>query len=113
MNAGALTARLAARPTTRRAAVSEALGVAAVLAIPVVVAVSTAEPVPNPPSRETLNVISPQRLEVIQQRREAAKERRNAARRQRTLSQRSGRNRPVRPRPQRTPSSNRTDATDP
>jgi hypothetical protein len=106
--------RVGTELTTRRAVMIEALGVVAVLAIPVGVAFSTAEPMPNPPSREVLNVISAERLGMIQQRRDAAKARRRVARRQSALNERSERRRSVRPRPQRTPrSSQRRDASDP
>jgi hypothetical protein len=67
--------------TSRRAVLSELLGVIVVLAIPIGAVSLTARPIPNPPNREAMNIDVPTRLEIEEQQRQE-KERRKAAEKQ-------------------------------
>jgi hypothetical protein len=67
--------------TSRRAVLSEMLGVIVVLAIPIAAASLTATPIPNPPNREAMNIAAPTRLEIEEQQRQE-KQRRKAAAKQ-------------------------------
>jgi hypothetical protein len=64
--------------TSRRAVLSEILGVIVVLAIPIGAASVTARPIPNPPNREAMNIIAPPRLEIKEQQRREKKRRKVA-----------------------------------
>src|SRR5215207_4980180 len=68
-------------PTSRRSALFETAGIALVLAVTIGAASITAKPIPNPPSRKTLNIMPPERIEAEEQQREAEKDRRRARRR--------------------------------
>jgi hypothetical protein len=67
-------------PTSRRSALFETAGIALVLAVTIGAASITAKPIPNPPSRKTLNIFPPARIEAEEQQREAEKDRRQARR---------------------------------
>jgi type IV secretory pathway VirB10-like protein len=67
-------------PTSRRSALFETAGIALVLAVTIGAASITAKPIPNPPSRKTLNIFPPARIEAEEQQREAEKDRRQTRR---------------------------------
>src|SRR5215211_3380844 len=67
-------------PTSRRSALFETAGIALVLAVTIGAASITAKPIPNPPSRKTLNIMPPERIEAEEQQREAEKDKRQAMR---------------------------------
>jgi len=67
-------------PTSRRSALFETAGIALVLAVTIGAASITAKPIPNPPSRKTLNIMPPERIEAEEQQREAEKDKRQARR---------------------------------
>src|SRR5215212_11103870 len=67
-------------PTSRRSALFETAGIALVLAVTIGAASITAKPIPNPPSRKTLNIFPPARIEAEEQQREVEKDRRQARR---------------------------------
>src|SRR5215204_5414241 len=69
---------LRTRPTSRRSALFETAGIALVLAVTIGAASITAKPIPNPPSRKTLNIMPPARIEAEEQQREAEKDKRQA-----------------------------------
>ena len=66
---------------SRRAALSEMLGVIVVLAIPIGAGFLTARPIPNRPNRDAMNIAVPTKLEIDEQQRQE-KERRKAAAKQ-------------------------------
>ncbi len=63
---------------SRRAAVLELAGIAVVLAVPAGAVLTTANPIPNPPSRKTLNFAPPANPGTEQRERAAEKENRRA-----------------------------------
>src|SRR5215204_3362002 len=65
-------------PTSRRSALFDTAGIALVLAVTIGAASITAKPIPNPPSRKTLNIFPPARIEAEEQQREVEKDRRRA-----------------------------------
>src|SRR5215218_3595842 len=65
-------------PTSRRSTLFETAGIALVLAVTIGAASITAKPIPNPPSRKTLNIFPPARIEAEEQQREVEKDRRRA-----------------------------------
>ena len=67
-------------PTSRRSVLFETAGIALVLAVTIGAASITAKPIPNPPSRKTLNIFPPARIEAEEQQREAEKDKRQARR---------------------------------
>ena len=67
-------------PTSRRSALFETAGIALVLAVTIGAASITAKPIPNPPSRKTLNIMPPARIAAEEKQLEAEKEKRQAMR---------------------------------
>lgn len=81
----------------RRAALRELGGILLAIAVPVGAVFLTATPIPNPPSRALLNVLSPARMEAIRKRQEA-----DAARRRATAISRRRASKNPRPRDSKT-----------
>ena len=65
---------------SRRVVALELAGIAIVLAVPVGAVIKTANPIPNPPSRKTLQIMPPERMESEEQQRAAEQEKRRAKR---------------------------------
>jgi hypothetical protein len=80
---GPLPAGRGGEPISRRTAVFELAGIALVLAIPIAAALTTANPIPDPPSRRRLNFPLPVDLPAEQQQQGARKEQRRAGKKQR------------------------------
>src|SRR5215212_1879283 len=80
-------------PTSRRSALFETAGIALVLAVTIGAASITAKPIPNPPSRKTLNIFPPARIEAEEQQREVERDRRRARHRAQKKQDKDGKSR--------------------